>query len=213
MRIILLNGPKLSGKTAAATQYVFGGQMHGALARLLPMSQPMKLLAVKGLSEAISYPHDDLKLLDYMNEHKDEKIPELMGKTPRQFWIDFGRDYWREHGDESIADLWLKEAAKYTHECTELVVCGVRRPPEVSAAVTLAGRENVMLVHVKRDGANWSNDIGSYLPPADGKQFTLHNNGPENRLGATLEQLVFMWLNNAEFGEAWTGAVSLNGAS
>lgn len=204
MRVILLNGPKLSGKTTAANQYVLGDQMHEALPRILGASEPMKRYAIKSLG--IEDDKAITKLIADFEGMKDTPQLVLQGLTPRQFYIVYGHGLRSRLGETIVADLWLKDAALLTHQCTELIVPNVRFPVEVDAAITLAGYSNVLLVHVRRPGCSWAGDIGSYLPFPAGRDFTLVNDGPASKLGAGLERLVTAWIGGAEYCEAHTGA-------
>lgn len=149
-RIIMLNGPRRVGKDHIASAFVD----EVASARILPIMWPVKVEAL----QTYGLPADAAKWLEHT---KDEPHAMLGGKTPREVYIEYGTELRDVAGEGIIAQRWV-ETARTLRGYGYLVVPDVRFQPEVDAAKREFGTHNVLLIRVRRDGHDWTDDIGSY---------------------------------------------------
>jgi|LGOV01.1.fsa_nt_gb hypothetical protein len=184
MKVILLNGPKRSGKDYIAERVALLGGM-----TVRSMMQPMKIaaLTLRGL-------HPDTWL--QFETRKDEPAPELDGQTPREVYIAHGTMMRERYGQNFVANLWMRHTSE-ARGCNDIIVPDVRFAPEVDAVVRLVGARNVVLVGVHRKGTNWDNDIGSYLSRTFGgiKRLDFDNNYEGLHPGDVVHSLLESWLN------------------
>lgn len=175
MQVILLNGPKRSGKDTIANQFIDNSNS----ARKMPLMWPMKLEAMAMYGAP---PHR----VENMEYAKDEPSALLGGLTPRQVYIQYAQVKREEDGQDSIADLWVRHAANY-RGYGFLVVPDVRFQIEVDVISRAYGLSNVLLVRVHRPGFGWDGDIGEYCKAF--LECDLTNAEPEG-LGLKLHELV-----------------------
>jgi len=192
MRVVLFNGPARAGKDtlASALHAHFSGS--GRDAAILSVMMPAKLDAIR----TVRYPGFAKQFggvieltYDHFERNKDTPLECLDNKTPRQFYIEYFTRMREERGQGCLADAWAERAKAYTaRENTLVLVPDVRLQVEVNAAVTLAGRNNVMLMYVTRDGTSWQNDIGRFCE--HDWSCTFVNNGTLDGLGERVERLL-----------------------
>ena len=198
MYVVLLNGPKGSGKDTIASEFAVLDEKRA----VLPVARQMQEEAMK----AIGHPAETVDLVNrngikdetcsfvYHNAHlvawpEGTTLPIL---TPRELYIAYGDKLRAEQGSEVFADAWLKQAAILMRQGVEtLVMPDCRLQPEVNAAIRLVGTNRTLLVHVPREGCTWDNDIGSYCDHDYSYMFI--NNFRRDELGTALSNIVPHW--------------------
>ncbi len=181
MKVVLFNGPRTAGKDTLASALASRLSSRHPVT-ILPMARPMHEAA---LAEYNLPP----ETVDAYQAVKDKPQPELNGKTPREVYIEYGGRLRAERGPDVLGDLWRERASFITnHEHGWLLVPDVRFQPEVNAAITLAGKNNVMLTYVVRTGTSWERDIGRFCE--HDWSCTFINNGSLDDMGGRLERLL-----------------------
>lgn len=116
---------------------------------------------------------------DEMAGHlKEESLPKLGGKTPRQFMQLLGTEFGRHHfGDDFWVNLWKEEVSSCW---SDLVVCDdVRFANEAKAIRELGGT----VIKLVRDGAGSATGSCHASEQLDFRvDLTLHNNGSAEQL-------------------------------
>lgn len=149
--IIMFNAPKGAGKTTIAEAYK---KLINPKAIICPVFTSVKLAALQH--------HDiDPKRLEEFEAIKDISNIELGGKTPRKIYDAFGTEYRARYGEDSIAKLWRKELAAALGQSDVILVPDLRFYPELEEAKKHVKHDGtVIIVHLKRDGCDWSKDLG-----------------------------------------------------
>lgn len=169
-KIILFNGPPRSGKDTA-TDFA------------------MKHLGKRGIHYRFAAPLKDathaLFGLKVSREHFDQckNVPSVLfqGMSPREAYIwmseevvkpKFGRDFFAKVAVHSIAERIIE--SKKTDGIVVISDCGFAE--EVELLIEVFGQENVTVVHLKREGTDFTNDSRNYIF-ADCKTYKIDNNG------------------------------------
>src|SRR5688572_20479558 len=201
MKIICLNGPKRSGKDAAARII---SQRYPGRVMSLAMADPLKreVMTLWGL---------DPDFWRELETRKDAPTPELGGFRPRDEYIRVGEmrraedeDYWaRKWIDYArVADAW-NDGAPNTLEYVCMTDC--RRQNEYQAAVELVGVENVLLVRIYRNGHTWEGDTGEYLDVLPGGHMRKLGNPGTIHYKSNVIKLMLRWRKQCARREAQDG--------
>ena len=158
MKIVLLNGPPRSGKTACAKMLTerIGEDRCG----ILGFSYHLKHMvhAIYGL--------DDRGDPDMFDAVKSESLREFFFSTPREAYI-----WWSEkaakvaHGDRFFGDMWLKRAKEMNKAFMFVPDCGFHS--EVIPLIREYGPENLLLCRIHREGTSFANDSRNYIDLRD----------------------------------------------
>lgn len=182
MRVILFNGPPRSGKDTAA------GLSLDILAEMGLFPAPYKL--AEPLKDAVHAAFGLNVAHDHFEETKDIPNEIFLGSTPREAYISMSEDYLkRVYGQEFFGHA----AVNYLKQLTnmDLVVvsdCGFIE--EVKPLINYAGRSNVAIVQIIRDGTNFHNDSRSYVSIDDVPTYRIRNNGTIDDLKGQLQELI-----------------------
>jgi hypothetical protein len=184
MKVVIFNGPPGSGKDTCCEIISKGTQVrHYSLASILKKATH-SLFGINYLPE--NY---------FEGEIKEQESDLFGGLSPRQAYIKMseemvkpvlGADFFAETSIRMIEqDPLVKTAVCFSD-------CGFQNEFEVF--VKKYGVKNVMLVHIEREGCDFSNDSRNYVTPVDGMQYQkIVNNGTLKDLADRVEQS-YKWI-------------------
>lgn len=180
--IFLFNGPPGSGK----------GEACNYMARVYPwyvkkMSFKTKLVELTQLLYNVSP-----ELWDdwYTREGKEMSRKELNGLSCRQALIhisediikpNFGKDYW---GKALMNNL-------PTNNTTDVFIDDAGFVEEVTPIIDKVGQDNVVLIHIHREGCSFKGDSRSWIPDDMFKNYYVINN--DGDLPALYEKIKDLW--------------------
>lgn len=159
--IVLLNGPKGSGKTALGTAVAkeLGGHAMGFADELKKATH-----AAYGMYN-IGF--------DYFEKVKDVPSDAFLGLTPRKAYIHFSETYLKQvHGQDVFARLMEKRIRRtanldYRHDTVDEIFimtdCGFE--PEATHLANVFGPDNVVVIRLYRDGCSFEGDSRNYIKP------------------------------------------------
>ena len=152
MKIILINGPPGSGKDTAANLI----KRIGSAVVDYKMSKPLKEAFTKLLQiEGSMIPY-------FLEDHKDEKVPELGGMSPREVQIELSERFCKHLFGE---DFFGRTAARaiYSTPAKVVTVSDAGFQVEVAPLMEQFKFANIYLLELHRDECNFDNDSRSYL--------------------------------------------------
>lgn len=156
-KLIFINAPPRAGKDTARLfyqQYLlrlpeFTSVMH------YKMSSPIKRAVCAAFDQDFSY----------LEEHKDEVLDILHGKTFRQLQISFSEDWLKKFYDPAIfGRIAGRNISNTASDFCIIDDCGFIE--ELNEAVRYNANRNVLLLRIHRPGCDFNNDSRSYLFPA-----------------------------------------------
>jgi hypothetical protein len=150
--IILINGPRGVGKDTAALA-IKGKRDDIAI---VPVMRVAKRIAIYEANL------DAETWFDLFETLKDTPFAELDGRTPRQLYIDYGNKA-RARSASALASLWKNEVLGGHEDAGTVIVPDVRFIEEFFAALKIFKPADVLMLRIKRPGATWDGDIGSYF--------------------------------------------------
>ena len=105
----------------------------------------------------------------YCTDLKDEPWESLFGLSQRQALIGLSEEYLKtKHGGDIIAKIFLKRLEKFRESGDfDVLMIDTGFTEEFKHIVENFGVDNVMLIRVKRDGRDYSNDSRSDVEPTD----------------------------------------------
>lgn len=115
----------------------------------------------------------------YCTDMKDEPWELLFGLSQRQALIGLAEEYLKpKHGGDIIAKIFLKRL-EYFNESgrIDVLLIDTGFSEEFKHIVSKFGVDNVMLIRVKRNGRDYSNDSRSDVEPVDMDNQLLKNFG------------------------------------
>ena len=157
-KIILLNGPPGCGKDTVA-QMLWDN--HPSVDMLEKFARPLKETA------PVLYGIDKDKWL-HLDSHgvKDEPCEALFGFTPRQVQIHISETLLKPlHGKRVFGELCANRIENSPGITFVVSDCGFRDECEV--LVERFGAENVLLVHIHREGCSYENDSRDWVRLTD----------------------------------------------
>jgi len=177
IEIIVLNGPPGSGKNTIAEilEYELPCSWYRAS---LPLKRALSTLT------GLSY--------DLLEEYKDE--PMQNGYTPRQLYIALSEDLLKPKlGNDWFGKLLAKEIVADIEAGWEVFVVDCGFAEELTALIEevqkLEQPFNIRLVHIKRQGCDFSSDSRQYIFLPDLSPNVLENDGEISDLLPKLKQL------------------------
>ncbi len=164
-RIILLNGPARSGKDSLANAFVRHAHDQGLKAEVTKFALPLKEKA-HALFGFAGKPHD------FFENEKDVPQAYLYGKTWRQVYIAVSELLFKPMFGKDIFGRLLVDEIEIIRKIAE--VDGETDPDyflvsdsgfldEASVVVSRYGAENIILVHLERDGYDFTGDSRGYI--------------------------------------------------
>lgn len=157
MKIVFINGPPGSGKDTAANAIY--GRMKNA--RTYKMAQPI-IEAVRG---AFRISNVDWKGL-MSPEFKQSPSDKFFGRTPRETMISFSEDWIKPFfGKDTFGHLAVRELMTSKMDLCAISDSGFRE--ECLPVVQQFGRQNCLVIQLKRDGCTFKGDSRSYLDLSD----------------------------------------------
>lgn len=151
-KIIFLNGAPRAGKDCCASAIV--KEYHSA--HRLGFADHLKRAthAAYGMFDVPAF---------YFENVKDQPNDLFLGLSPRQAYIKHSESYMKPiHGDKVFGDLWLRGAqALPSPEIIAVPDSGFA--PEAEPGINWVGPDNCMLIRVRRDGCDFSNDSRSHI--------------------------------------------------
>ena len=180
-KIVLLNGPKSSGKDHAA-KYIcstFPNSKLDKFARIL-----------KEKTHALYGFH--WRAWDYYEDCKDIPHEDFLGLTPRQAYIGVSENYFKPMYDDQIfGRLLAKELDKFDEELYAISDSGF--VPEAEVLIDKYGRNNVLLIRIYREGYTFEGDSRNYIQLPQIPQIEITNRG-DHTYTDDLGKVVFDWL-------------------
>lgn len=183
IKVVLLNGPKHSGKTTLGK----------AVTKLLQRANPDLWVSNFGFADDLKKAtHAALGMynipFDFFENRKDDKLDEFFGLSPREAYIAHSEVYMKQvYGQNIFAKLAHGkiiqihnanvETTNPQHEGRSLFImtdCGFQI--EIETFCDLFGGANVLLVHLHRDGKNFAGDSRGYVSTTRCRMVEFYNN-------------------------------------
>jgi hypothetical protein len=196
MNILLLNAPPSAGKDTVAKFMVAYFNRKAIPWHFLRMSHPNKR-AFAGLVDA---PIDRWGNVDEWEGQKDLPSELLGGKTYREWQIGFSESFMKPtFGNDIFGRLFVNEIEKRLlwSEARNwpgyVIVPDLGFDIEATTVRDLLPDARTLIIHIKRPGANFSNDSRSYISPPGMALTSLHNDGNLEQLKIKSEWMIKDW--------------------
>lgn len=205
-KIILLNGPPSSGKDTAAKHIrlwyptwaqTAGGSYLNSKCALDRMSMPIK----RAFAGYLAAPISPDGLVEGYESRKDEPLPELTGKSYRQWQIDFSEQFIKPlYGTEAFPLLLAARIRRrFEKGIANLIVvpdCGFK--VEVDVIYEKFPPEDILLVRCHRNGFGFQGDSRSYVRAPKGCAVFDPMNALQAEYLAQVEAGIHCWLKTPE---------------
>jgi hypothetical protein len=165
MRVILLNGPARSGKDSLANAFAKFTYDVGMKSEIVKFAQPLKEMVHRAFN--LPEAHDSQESV------KDVKnVRNLGGMTPRQVYIAFSETFMKPmlgqgvFGRMLVSDMNLLQRIAREDmepEADFFLVSDSGFAAEAREVVDAFGRDNIILVHLERDGYDFKGDSRGYI--------------------------------------------------
>lgn len=184
VKIVLFNGPPRSGKDTATD---FAMDILGNRGAKYRFAQPLKN-AIHAM-----FGYADVKV-EHFNSVKDVSLDAFHGMTPRQAYIwlseevvkpKFGHDFWANVAVTSIKQL--KKPVIVISDCGFV--------EEAKLLINAFGKENVAIVHLERNGTDFSKDSRNYISVEGVSLYRIVNDGTVHDLYANIAMLLGEFAN------------------
>lgn len=180
MKIVLFNGPPRSGKDVSAKM------LEDLLwPRGIPykFAKPLKV-TTHSLYGLYDLPHD------HFEDTKDEPNDLFFGLSPRQAYIKVAQEMVKPVlGNDHWAKLLVNYIEPFYATPNVIVVSDCGFYEEIQPLKKVFGAENMIIVHMKRDGCNFKLDSRGYVTDPDITTMEITNNGTKEDLHKELELL------------------------
>jgi hypothetical protein len=203
MKIILLNAPPLAGKDTAAAALVtaFENLTHAGF------GTPY-IVAHHKLAETLKKGAHALFGVDasaeYLEANKDVSLPEFMGMTPRQVYIDLSEKFVKPlYGKHAFGWMFvnrLRAAERLANTATGheyLCICSdLGFVEELKPLIAAYGAENILLMHIVRPDFTFEDkqDSRSYIQHEGVRVKTIVNRASVEQLQLTCIRAAHDWL-------------------
>lgn len=185
-KVVILNGPALSGKDVAAKEMcsLFCGEGIPSYHKQFKDRLIDITCAIYGISGC---EWDNL----YTREGKEKPYSKLGGLTPRQALIHVSEDIIKPNFGP---DFFGRAAAQSLQEGLNIFSDG-GFIEEVRPLISVAGVSNILIIRIFRDGYSFEGDSRNYFPLDFGPLVVdVHNNGTEQEYFDKLEYEITRWL-------------------
>ena len=191
MKIVVLNGPRGSGKDTAAQ--LISEQFENI--KIKKMTDPMDRACAKMFGMRYEY---------WMTIRNDPDLktkphPKLHGASPVKILIDMSEKFMKQtFGDDIFGRLMCDEIDTWTSpkkDHNRFVISDGRFTDEILPLMEKYGEKSIMIVQLVRDECEWpldiknngdSEDVG-YLNMEFAQMVRIHNNGTKEELADTLK--------------------------
>lgn len=180
IKAVLFNGPPYCGKDTAAEW------LNECVSRRYDTLE-MHPLIMK-MAESLKLATHALFGEEHLPAHafegcKDKPHPVFLGNTPRQCYIDLAEKFGKPiYGKDFFAKVFVNRMKRrvqdelYGTHYDALVICSdLGFSAEAQVVIDAIGKENVLIVHIKRDGTDFSNDSRGYIHAYGVQTITLNN--------------------------------------
>lgn len=180
-KIILLNAPPGAGKDFAA-KYL---EQNLTDCKLDKFARVLK----ERTHALYGFPERDFM---YYESCKEEPNEDFLGLTPRQAYINVSETYFKPtHGKRVFGELLLQELKKENTSIIAVSDSGFKEEAEV--LIDEYGADNIFLIHILREGCDFSSDSRNYIYPPYCKSCWILNKGDSSFTDRILE-VVTEWL-------------------
>ena len=201
MKIILLNAPPRAGKDTAAAAIITGLQNIAAAGkemRYIPAHHKMAESLKKGAHALFGV---DMSA-EWYEENKDKPLPEFMNKSPREVYINLSEDFVKPfYGKQAFGWMFvnrLRPAARLAETATGqeyLCICSdLGFEEELQPLIAAYDADNILIIHIVREGCDFGNDSRSYIKHPDIRLKTIINRGTVQQLQLTAIKAAHDWL-------------------
>lgn len=158
-KIILFNGPARCGKdTLAHAVADYLTEQKEAKGKVVKFAQPLKD-AVKAF-----YGLTDEEWVVFDNERKDEKNERFLGKSSRECQIAMSEVYAKIfHDDPKVFGKVCAQKILNDEEHNLFCVSDSGFVPEGEHIIETFGQENVLLIHIHREGTSYEGDSRNWV--------------------------------------------------
>lgn len=179
MKIVLFNGPPRSGKDTAANMlddYLWDNTDVNTVP--YKFAKPLKV-TTHSLYGLYDLPHD------HFEDTKDIPNELFFGLTPREAYIKVAQEMVKPIlGNDHWARLLIKHIKPFQELTVHSVViisdCGFIE--EIQPLKKVFGTENMLIVHMKRDGCDFKKDSRGYVTDPEISTMEISNNGTTEEL-------------------------------
>lgn len=197
IKVVLLNGPKHSGKTTLGK----------AVTRGLQRAHPDSWFTSFGFADDLKRAtHAALGMynipFDFFEDRKEDRLDEFLGLSPRQAYIAHSEVYMKQvYGGDVFARLAFKKIVGIRQNDLEtsqnmnaaksffiMTDCGFQR--EVETFCDLFGGANILLVQLHRKGKDFAGDSRGYVSTTRCRMVEFHNDTEFNISVQNLKLLI-----------------------
>jgi hypothetical protein len=189
MKVVLFNGPPRCGKDTAADACMKSGELN-AVATSFAYSLKKATHALYGLNNPD---------VDMYEDSKDEPTDALLGKTPREAYIEVSEKLVKPNlGHDFFAKVAIKRLSPVVREDDLVVVSDCGFAAEARALAQHVGKDNILLARISREGCSFDGDSRSYIPDLEDFDAIVDLNNDEptaEAFGRKVVRVVNSWLN------------------
>lgn len=192
-KIILFNGPPRSGKDTATKlmlEIIYGSERDGVNRRSAyhyRFAEPLKdaVHALFGMSGILT---------EHFDAVKGTPCNQMMSMTPRQAYIWLSEEVAKpKFGDDFFAKVAINHLKQF--EDAAVVISDFGFQVEVDTLVKHFGEENIMVVYLMRDGANYNDDSRRYIEHNPNYCRAIYNNGTVEDLKVQIKKNLGGFIN------------------
>jgi hypothetical protein len=212
MKIVLLNAPPRAGKDTAAAGLLCSMQNYSASDDDQPFVVGHHKMAesLKAGVRALFGLDPDHFTPQWLEEHKDTRLPELLNISPRRAYIDLSEKFVKPmYGKAAFGWMFLNRLRKaqsmaetatgkeYMCICSDLGFV-----EELQPLIAAYDAANILIIHIYRAGCAFKTqgieDSRTYIEHPDITTIDVHNDGEPDDLINTVHGHILSWLDNAK---------------
>jgi len=166
---VLLNGPPRAGKDTAIEAL---REAFGQISEVIKFTRPVKDLTHERFG--LNCDHDAYE------ELKDTPLPEFLGMTPRQAYIDTSAKLKAKHGEDVVRRLFVEAVLASNAEIVLNPDAGDDDEAEIVAQ--RLGFDRVLVIRIHRKDHDFSQDCRTWVTSPKLRIIDIHNNDGERRI-------------------------------
>lgn len=183
-KVIILNGPPNSGKDTLANSLLEAAPA----VHHLKFAQPLRKLV-----KAAAGVKSDM----YLDRYKDSPHSSILYMTLREYMIWMSEECYKPKFGQNVFGVLLCYSIMQLNDPDPIVVVSDGGfNAEIETVIKIFGPNNVMLVHLSREGCTFENDSRSYVTLEDITTIELSNDGELADAVTTLQHQIKAWMHD-----------------